>query len=256
MVASHGMALADAAAHDFRRDKGLLGEAVAVGEPVLARDLRAIHGPEALALAEAGVRGAMVVPLPRPGPEGVVCLGALEPRDFTPEDVALARLVARRRRSGGGQPSGRGRDAGRHGAPAVDPGPRGRGRACAGPRRHGGRACAASCPRCSRGSWVRARALRERARTTACAEALGVLEEAAWARRRHRAAAGRAWPSAAAGAGELTDARTAAEDALAQLRARAGAGGRPRVDLAPSSTRPRRSPCPPRRSARRSRASC
>ncbi len=94
VVASQGLPLADAARRDWRRDQGLLGEALVTGEPVLVRDLRTRKDAEALALGEAGVRAAMAVPLKRHGREMVVCLGGPEPRDFTPEDVILARLVA------------------------------------------------------------------------------------------------------------------------------------------------------------------
>jgi signal transduction histidine kinase/CheY-like chemotaxis protein len=94
VVATHGLARANAALPDFRRRKGLVGEALDSGEPVVAGDLHARHDPEALTLMEAGVRGILVVPLTRHGVEGALCLGDREPRDFTVEDVGLAQLVA------------------------------------------------------------------------------------------------------------------------------------------------------------------
>jgi signal transduction histidine kinase len=95
LAASTGLPAEVAAAWRADPGRGLTGEMFATHRPVLCRDVQSRDGCEDDPLHVAGLRGCLVVPL-RLGHQtvGALYLADADPREFTPEQVGAAQVLA------------------------------------------------------------------------------------------------------------------------------------------------------------------
>jgi len=95
IVAARGVPRALDARRSISRREGLTGELYARDGPIACRDVQAKRGVERSFLADAGFRGCLLVPLEVRGLVlGVLYLADTEVRDFSAEEIGLARLLA------------------------------------------------------------------------------------------------------------------------------------------------------------------